>query len=298
MKKSGIVFMALSMVLVATVGVGLGVSGDLSPFNIVPTNCEIQDSNCSASVSAAATATIAWWTRLDTILSLFTGVAAYFAYRAYKAAEREAQVSLELLELEKQRTASEKEQFADRERGKITLRKFSVKIAEGKRGEENVAALSLLLTVMNTGKSKALDVCAAGLLHAKNEGPDETINVLARTAAWTIPVDLDPSNEITLALNYELTLPLDRIQKFYPNISVEFNVNVEWFDNELNRLNFFVWESDTVPAEIGEHNIPIYSGDVEFMGREDVRQSVSLPIQKAKLPSILNPMSSKINGPR
>lgn len=47
-------------------------------------------SACATLASAEATASIARWTRLDTLFSFFTAVAAYFAYRAYRASERQA----------------------------------------------------------------------------------------------------------------------------------------------------------------------------------------------------------------
>jgi len=67
-------------------------------------------SACAALASAEATATIARWTRIDTIFSLFTAAAALFAFWAYReskgariAAERQAETSGRLLEDERAR---------------------------------------------------------------------------------------------------------------------------------------------------------------------------------------------------
>lgn len=289
MKKDSNAILGILIFFGLLCGVAIGVGTKLFPIPLEPIACEIADAECKSSVASTATATIAWWTRIDTIFSLFTGVAAYFAYKAYKAAEKDSQISQDRLDLEKLHSEREKEQFADRERGKVTIREFAVTVVENKEGNKTSSVVNLCIKVRNTGRSTALDVGVAGLFKATIHGEKEAPEVHSRNASWETPRDLEPGEETTLTLRFPLICSLDEILKIHSNIAIDFHFNIEWFDTELNRLNFSVWESDSIPARGGEYRIPIMLGEVALLKRDEVIRSVRLPVQRARLPTSLNP---------
>lgn len=91
-QRSPTLAIAVSILLAFAMGMSLNTIFGIEtarPF-ADQTTCGPEDVACATALSARATATIAWWTAVDALLSVGAGLAAIFAFKAYRQAKRQA----------------------------------------------------------------------------------------------------------------------------------------------------------------------------------------------------------------
>ena len=118
---------------------------------------------CATLASAEATATIARWTRLDAAFSLFTALAAYFAYRAYGEAKRQADAAESSLQHALDASERERELVAIERRANLQPRQVDLDFYRWDEGEDGLA-IQATVSLDNIGLTDAYDVTLRGSL--------------------------------------------------------------------------------------------------------------------------------------